>query len=233
MTEKQLTIQDVPTDGNCFFWALSHQLDEHGSNGFTQQQLRRMLVEYLAQVSKDHPGDVEPFLTETLADYIKRMGQNGEYADNSAVHFSAKMLGAKIRVAERESEREFGGVDGTPELTVGYISQSKHYVSLSNATSSSLQLDDYVAVELEGRKGNKHVYIATITAIDGSDSVEVSYMREEVTSTTSTFTWPCKRDVSTLSTCYILRKLSKPSQGPGRKLRHRFCEKELQKCVKK
>ena len=44
MTEKQLTIQDVPTDGNCFFWALSHQLDEHGSNGFTQQQLRRMLV---------------------------------------------------------------------------------------------------------------------------------------------------------------------------------------------
>ena len=83
------------------------------------------------------------------------------------------------------------------------------------------------------RKGNKHVYIATITAIDGSDSVEVSYMREEVTSTTGTFTWPCKRDVSTLSTCYILRKLSKPSQEPGRKLRYRFCEKELQQCVTK
>ena len=101
-----------------------------------------MLVEYLTQLSKDHPGDVEAFLTETLADYIKRISQNGEEADNIAVHFSAKMLGAKIRVVERDSVLEFGHVDGTPEVTVGYIRQSKHYVSLSNIASSSFQLDD-------------------------------------------------------------------------------------------
>ena len=40
-------IRNVPSDGNCFFWAASDQLDRLGLDHHTQQQLRDRTALYL------------------------------------------------------------------------------------------------------------------------------------------------------------------------------------------
>ena len=41
---------NVPSDGNCFFWAISDQLDMNDNANFSQVELRRKAVEHMEQL---------------------------------------------------------------------------------------------------------------------------------------------------------------------------------------
>lgn len=51
LAERNLTIRPTPSDGNCFFWAVSDQLDMNGIS-FTHQELRNKLETFLQSLSQ-------------------------------------------------------------------------------------------------------------------------------------------------------------------------------------
>jgi hypothetical protein len=81
-------VEDVAADGNCFFHALSLQ------TGLTHTELRASAVEYI----NIHPEQFQGFDNGDHDEYIARMSQNGEWADNLVIQALANHLEMNINI---------------------------------------------------------------------------------------------------------------------------------------
>ena len=58
------------------------------------------------------------------------MGTDGHYADHIAVDYTSRMFGCRIRVVELNNDHIFGSNLEHELITVGYLRDMHHYVSL-------------------------------------------------------------------------------------------------------
>ncbi|XP_023236875.1 OTU domain-containing protein 6B-like [Centruroides sculpturatus] len=77
LTEKQLAIFEVPSDGNCLYKAVEHQLSLQNITT-TVEQLRKLTSEYMLS----HADDFLPFLTNRNTDDIMTMDEFQHYCDD-------------------------------------------------------------------------------------------------------------------------------------------------------
>ena len=61
LAEKNLTFYDIPSDGNCMYAAIIHQINQDpGAKQWTVQQLRNQAADFM----RSHPDEFTPFMDE-------------------------------------------------------------------------------------------------------------------------------------------------------------------------
>ncbi|XP_052097435.1 uncharacterized protein LOC127732440 [Mytilus californianus] len=132
----------TPGNGNCFFEAITCQLDRIGADVIAPEQLRTNVVNYIST----HPSFegsqgivlLENFVEDNFPDYCDRMLQNGEYADHVVVIGMSRMLQRDIVIVtsapstnNEDSVLWVTGCDGFSgnPILLGHIFEN-HYQSL-------------------------------------------------------------------------------------------------------
>ena len=131
---------NVDPYGNCFFLAIAHEVQRQhiGWRPLTHSQLRRLAVDYLKarpQFLRDHPPE-----GETASAYLKRMANDGTWAEGPIIEAMALALtskGVHLTVLEVRTD-----ADGMSELypihindkpglkTIAVVREGLHYQAL-------------------------------------------------------------------------------------------------------
>jgi hypothetical protein len=121
----------TPSDGNCFFSALSNQMVRMGMSYVEHSILRSVLCDFLDSLSDEEKEFMSGFLVgKTFDTYVQDMRRNGTYADHMAVMYTSQALGMPITVFDKLNKISFGDASSASVLHVGYISELNHYVSV-------------------------------------------------------------------------------------------------------
>ena len=90
-------IHKIDGDGNCFFRAIAHELERQGLGTYTHQELRRQAIQYLIDhidIFQENPLEHE----EDVTDYLERMAQDQEYAEQHILDALAKTLNIQLTI---------------------------------------------------------------------------------------------------------------------------------------
>jgi len=132
-----LDVFEIPSDGDCLYSAVSHQLDHHGQDTHSATSLRRKTATYL----QDHKADFIPFMDETVtgsdeafATYCNDIATTTVWGGQLEVQVLSKFLKLPIRVIQTDSPPLVFGEDFKgPVLTLTYhrhkIQAGEHYNS--------------------------------------------------------------------------------------------------------
>ena len=94
LSEASLKVYEIPSDGNCLFAAVQHQLSLVNVK-FSSSELRNVAV----QTIRNNREEFSAFLAEeTLEDYCQRMSQSGEWGGEMELVALSKALNKPIRV---------------------------------------------------------------------------------------------------------------------------------------
>eukprot|EP01112_Ceratiomyxa_fruticulosa_P004917 TRINITY_DN15480_c0_g1_i1.p1 TRINITY_DN15480_c0_g1~~TRINITY_DN15480_c0_g1_i1.p1 ORF type:complete len:189 (+),score=36.68 TRINITY_DN15480_c0_g1_i1:233-799(+) len=95
-----LTIKDVAGDGNCLFRAIADQLEEDPKQ---HEKYRKGIVSFIASNREMF----EPFIEddEPFADYIKRMGEDGEWGGNIELQATSLLYRINIIIHQLDAPR--------------------------------------------------------------------------------------------------------------------------------
>jgi hypothetical protein len=122
--------EKVPGDGNCFFYALSKQLQRFSpllhKHYPSYEQLRTAAIGYITEHS-DAFAPFFPLNASKLPAHLEKMNARGEWVDEPIMVAAAKALGVSIRII-----RSDGAEDNIINLTGGSepILQMAYYVGL-------------------------------------------------------------------------------------------------------
>ncbi|XP_078608430.1 uncharacterized protein LOC144880240 [Branchiostoma floridae x Branchiostoma japonicum] len=139
----------TPKDGNCFFWAVSDQLQreelkQEGAEQMTQEDIRKSVTSYI----RDHPNtaDGEPLASfipgSSLEEYLAKMSEDGAWADHICVQATADFLGRPVSIVSTSGkddecfifvQPQSGDSDGS-SLLLGHYSEN-HYQSLDTTAA--------------------------------------------------------------------------------------------------
>ena len=87
---------------------------------------------------QDKKTNFHNFLSDTDLDtYITALSKDGTYADNISITALSEMLSCKIKIISAcGAINIIGDPSASTELTLGYIPEIKHYVSLEDISRS-------------------------------------------------------------------------------------------------
>lgn len=98
LDKEGLKVFEVPSDGNCLFYAIDHQLGLESVNGVPRgaSELRKAAVEYM----KVHQEDFEPFVDsdDGWDGYLSAMSQNSTWGSQLELRALASVLECPINV---------------------------------------------------------------------------------------------------------------------------------------
>ena len=126
--EDKFAVQQVPMDGNCFFWSLSWLMDRAGLGSYTHTELRKMVCDHMLKLSVNRKQEIAPFLQGTFNEYVSKMQKNGTYADHVVISEITSILKFKAFIHEPTTTTTVGEIG--PEVHFGYIPEIGHYVAL-------------------------------------------------------------------------------------------------------
>lgn len=136
--ERGLMAEDVPGDGNCFFHAVARQLKllNDGEEVMNYQVLRELAVnQVIANIGQFQDFTVE----ETIDEYIDRISQEGEWADNPLIEALVREIGVNIVIINNAHIDQphviSGGAHQGNTIYIGHIGET-HYVSLEETLSN-------------------------------------------------------------------------------------------------
>jgi hypothetical protein len=152
LSEKSWKIYDVPTDGNCFFYAVAHQLKLINHDLADEKMSHSKLREYTASYLSEHLEIFKDFIEGEPATYISQVNTNYFWADYIAITALAMHLDIKIHVEEYEKEPKIINESGKQTIYLGNFSDL-HFVSLTNLEDKSISdhpvlSDPYIFNEL-------------------------------------------------------------------------------------
>ena len=136
-----LGLQQVKTlgDGNCFFRAVSDQLNKHERDHL---KLRTAAVNHIA-INRDY---FSPFLTSdnnnNMEQYIRRMKRDGTYADHLAIKATSVVIRRNIVIHRYDDITSLvpSSEDTVAQIHVAYDRENRHYDSVRCLDGSVAQL---------------------------------------------------------------------------------------------
>lgn len=143
LQEKKLKLKEVPSDGNCLFSAVSHQIPEKDV-----WNLRKKVASYIQK----HPDDYLPFLSneqtgepmnsDEFQDYLRKMAETPAWGGQIELRALSNLLEIPIKVIQAEGPVvEFGpeGSDDDNNVVITYhrhmYGLGEHYNSTDKITS--------------------------------------------------------------------------------------------------
>ncbi|MGH0143037.1 UNVERIFIED_CONTAM: hypothetical protein FKN15_077386 [Acipenser sinensis] len=141
------------SDGNCFFWAISSQLERTGQFSLKPSGLRKMVFNDLSDLSKGEKDALHYMPNKPFHVYLADLRKDGTYADHITVEYTSRMLKMPITVVRDPVDNIVGDHgSNTSMLYVGYIPSISHYVSIesvqdSNPLLQEIQSELYYAVD--------------------------------------------------------------------------------------
>jgi len=97
-----LRMVDMPGDGNCFYYAVAHQI--YGDIN-RQNEVRAAAVDYVA----NHPDEFSEFLDGKKIDqYVDLLSEDRNWAENLAIQATANAFGVTIEIINSNQDR-YGG----------------------------------------------------------------------------------------------------------------------------
>jgi|GEM_PF-4487075 hypothetical protein len=134
LDEKEWKIHDVQADGNCFFYAVAHQLKlinyYPSDENISHLKLRERAVSFLSENIDEFRDFIEGD-EGAVVKYIKRMEADYCWADDVIATALAKKLEIKIYVEQYEKQPAIINPDAQHTIYLGNIS-NKHFVSLTD-----------------------------------------------------------------------------------------------------
>jgi hypothetical protein len=126
----------TPSDGNCFFEAVSDQLQKtsatSASSTLSHSDLRAMVCDHLSGLSLQEKAELEQSIPgQTLAQYIASMRRCGTYADDIILEYTSQMLCTPITVIDPAQNVHVGQDYIKERLYLGFIPNLQHYASLA------------------------------------------------------------------------------------------------------
>lgn len=130
-----LTVIDVARDGNCFFHAVARQLEilNNGEQVMTIQELRAFAVNYIRNNQDEFAGFIDN--EETIEEYLARISQHGQWADNPLIEALVREIGVNIVIinnAHIDQPNIIGNAFNQDTIYLGHLGEA-HYVSLEEA----------------------------------------------------------------------------------------------------
>ncbi|CAL1269801.1 unnamed protein product [Larinioides sclopetarius] len=127
LSERQLVIHEVPSDGNCLYAAIEHQLSTLNLEKMTVKALRELTSNYLLT----HKEDYHPFLTDpnsgnTLSDeqyikYCEDIINTTAWGGQIEIQALSKISGRPIEVIQAEGPSIIAGDEAcSPKLIISY-----------------------------------------------------------------------------------------------------------------
>jgi hypothetical protein len=131
----------MPGDGNCFFYAIEHQLRKH-NHIKKYYNIRSDAVNYLRPDKIRFKDFIDPNEYSTYEEYIEKMDKNKNYADYLTLSATAIILNKNIIVHERGKTplKIPGYVPHEDQLHVWYDPISQHYDSVVSSDGSRPQV---------------------------------------------------------------------------------------------
>ncbi|GFG36731.1 hypothetical protein Cfor_08708, partial [Coptotermes formosanus] len=127
LKERNLMIQEIPSDGNCLYCAVDDQLKVHGDGGVGIKKLREMVGQYL----KEHKSDFLPFLSHPDTGDLLTDEQYEDYC-NEVVNTSAWGGEVELRALSHILECCIEIIQATgPSVLVGEEYQEKKQAILT------------------------------------------------------------------------------------------------------
>jgi hypothetical protein len=132
---------EMRADGNCFFYAMEHQLRLHNQKK-SYSDIRSDAVNYLRTDKIRFEDFIDKNEYPTYENYIKRMSQNKNYADYLTLSATAIIVKKNIIVHERGQPPLMipGYVPHDNQLHVWYDPRRQHYDSVVSSDGSQLQV---------------------------------------------------------------------------------------------
>eukprot|EP01060_Flectonema_neradi_P029982 TRINITY_DN4262_c0_g1_i1.p1 TRINITY_DN4262_c0_g1~~TRINITY_DN4262_c0_g1_i1.p1 ORF type:complete len:198 (+),score=29.93 TRINITY_DN4262_c0_g1_i1:106-699(+) len=132
MSKAGRTIYEVPSDGNCLFYAISHQLECTDRKEVSAGALRKMCANYL----RSNPDFFVPFLEESIdfSDYCNKIADTLQWGGPHEIRSLSQVLQVPITVIQAEGNNQhFGESFPDPPLVLSYHRHqhvlSEHYNS--------------------------------------------------------------------------------------------------------
>ncbi|GBL87969.1 OTU domain-containing protein 6B [Araneus ventricosus] len=150
LSERQLAIHEVPSDGNCLYTAIEHQLSTLNLEKMTVKSLRELTSKYLLS----HKEDYLPFLTDpdtgdTLSDeqyikYCEDIINTTAWGGQIEIQVLSKICGKPIEVIQAEGPSIIAGDEASsPKLIISYHRHAyglgEHYNSVVPCLSNQIQ----------------------------------------------------------------------------------------------
>ncbi|XP_076320385.1 OTU domain-containing protein 3-like isoform X2 [Tachypleus tridentatus] len=122
-----LSLREIPGDGNCLFRALGDQLEGHTRNHLVHRQ---NVVDYM----KNHRQDFEPFVEDDVPfdKHLSNLSESGTHAGNDAIVAFARFHEVVVVIHQLNSPLwQIRGTEkkGAPEIHISYHN-GEHYSSV-------------------------------------------------------------------------------------------------------
>ena len=136
LTSRDLKICEIPSNGDCLFAGIAHQL----KNGLKVSDLRKMVAETLLS-NKD---DYQPFLSlddEGFKDYCEKMASTPKWGGQVEITALSKSLKTPIEVIQADGPLVEVGKDEHADKSPIILTYHRHYFGLGehyNSVTSSL-----------------------------------------------------------------------------------------------
>ena len=204
----QYTVVPVPSDGNCFFWALKQQLEQVGLQSYKHSELRQMLADHMQRLSHEEKLKLMPFMTKPYDTYVIDMAKDGTYADHISVMLMSQLLCVKIVVHQETGDTTIGSC--STKIHIGYLPCISHYVALKPSFSldpSSILRENYYAVYYTELTVDYYIG-RTISADCTCDSIpqkhaQMKFLKYNIL--TKSFDWPRRCELECVPKQFIFK----------------------------
>ncbi|KAH3738261.1 hypothetical protein DPMN_044892 [Dreissena polymorpha] len=93
-------------DGNCFFWAVTDQLEHLDIENQSCEELRHAVVNYINNLPEAKRNEMLEFLTTPFNNYVDAMKTNRTYAYHFVIQAMRSMLGSAINIIQQTDADE-------------------------------------------------------------------------------------------------------------------------------
>ncbi|GFY60961.1 deubiquitinase OTUD6B [Trichonephila inaurata madagascariensis] len=126
LAERQLSLFEIPSDGNCLYSAIQHQLAVLKIQNITAKDLRQLTATYLLT----HREDFIPFLvdpdtgnnmtSEQYEKYCKDIVDANTWGGHIEVSALSKIFGKPIEIIQADRDITIGDESASPKLIISY-----------------------------------------------------------------------------------------------------------------
>ncbi|RXM92397.1 hypothetical protein EOD39_20175 [Acipenser ruthenus] len=89
----------TPSDGNCFFWAISSHIQRTGQFFLKPSELRNMVFNYLSDLPKEEKDALQHYMPDKpFHVYLADLSKDGTNADHITAKYTSRMLKMPITV---------------------------------------------------------------------------------------------------------------------------------------
>eukprot|EP01097_Dermamoeba_algensis_P005796 TRINITY_DN365_c0_g1_i1.p1 TRINITY_DN365_c0_g1~~TRINITY_DN365_c0_g1_i1.p1 ORF type:complete len:282 (-),score=76.48 TRINITY_DN365_c0_g1_i1:97-942(-) len=134
-----LTLKEIPSDGNCLYNAIAHQLNLHKISLQTARELRQKTSSYL----RSHPDEFIPYLEsdENFEDYCSKIENSNEWGGQLEVKALSHVLDTSIRIISSDAPDVVMGENNQNAITITfhrhYYALGEHYNSVAPTPSDT------------------------------------------------------------------------------------------------